>query len=91
MSDVSVIGLGAMGSALARTLLRAGHRVTVWNRTSTKTGPLARDGAIPARDPAAAVLASPIVLVCVDTTRSAARSSRQPTSDLPWPGGCWCR
>ena len=66
MSDVSVIGLGAMGSALARALLRAGHRVTVWNRTSTKTEPLARDGAVAARNPAAAVLASPVVLVCVD-------------------------
>ena len=30
------IGLGAMVSALARALLRAGHRVTVWNRTTTK-------------------------------------------------------
>ena len=43
MSDVSVIGLGAMGSALARTLLRDGHRVTVWNRTSSKTESLVRD------------------------------------------------
>lgn len=55
-----------MGSALARALLRAGDRVTVWNRTSAKAGPLARDGARVAADAASAVAASPIVLVCVD-------------------------
>jgi 3-hydroxyisobutyrate dehydrogenase-like beta-hydroxyacid dehydrogenase len=45
MGEVSVIGMGAMGSALARALLHNGHRVTVWNRTSAKAEPLARDGA----------------------------------------------
>jgi 3-hydroxyisobutyrate dehydrogenase-like beta-hydroxyacid dehydrogenase len=66
MSDVSVIGLGAMGSALAGALLRAGHRVTVWNRTSTKAEPLVRDGATLAPDPAAAADAAPVVIMCVD-------------------------
>jgi 3-hydroxyisobutyrate dehydrogenase-like beta-hydroxyacid dehydrogenase len=32
MSDVSVIGLGAMGSALAGALLKSGLSVTLWNR-----------------------------------------------------------
>ena len=66
MSDVSIIGLGAMGSALARALLRDGRRITVWNRTSTKAELLVRDGATLAPDPASAVVASPVVLVCVD-------------------------
>lgn len=39
MSEVSVIGLGAMGSALAGALLRDGHRITVWNRTTAKAEP----------------------------------------------------
>ena len=47
MSDVSVVGLGAMGSALARALMRAGHRVTVWNRTASKAEALVREGAAP--------------------------------------------
>jgi 3-hydroxyisobutyrate dehydrogenase-like beta-hydroxyacid dehydrogenase len=55
-----------MGSALARALLRDGHRVTVWNRTRTKAEPLVRDGAILAPDPASAVVGSPVVIVCVD-------------------------
>jgi 3-hydroxyisobutyrate dehydrogenase-like beta-hydroxyacid dehydrogenase len=63
---VSVIGLGAMGSALAQALLRDGHRVTVCNRTSAKAGPLVRDGAVLAPSAASAVGASPIVFVCVE-------------------------
>lgn len=66
MSDASVVGLGAMGSALTRALLQAGHRVTVWNRTSTKAELLVRDGAVLAADPSSAVVASPVLLVCVD-------------------------
>jgi 3-hydroxyisobutyrate dehydrogenase-like beta-hydroxyacid dehydrogenase len=65
-SAATVIGLGAMGSALARALLRDGHRVTVWNRTSAKAEPLIKDGAVLAPSAAAAVGASPIVLVCVE-------------------------
>jgi 3-hydroxyisobutyrate dehydrogenase-like beta-hydroxyacid dehydrogenase len=43
--DVAFIGLGKMGSGMARNLLRAGHRVTVYNRTRNKAEPLAAEGA----------------------------------------------
>jgi 3-hydroxyisobutyrate dehydrogenase-like beta-hydroxyacid dehydrogenase len=69
-SEVSVIGLGVMGSALVRTLLSHGYRVTVWNRTSAKAEPLVRDGAVLARSAAATVGASPIVLVCVENYKA---------------------
>jgi 3-hydroxyisobutyrate dehydrogenase-like beta-hydroxyacid dehydrogenase len=36
VADVAVIGLGAMGSRIARRLLDAGHDVVVWNRTKSK-------------------------------------------------------
>ena len=65
-SEAAVIGLGAMGSALARALLRDGQRVTVWNRTSAKAAPLVKDGAVLAPSAAAAVGASPIAIVCVE-------------------------
>jgi len=42
---VAFIGLGNMGGPMARNLLRAGHAVTVYNRTHTKAEPLAADGA----------------------------------------------
>ncbi|MEO6398197.1 MAG: NAD(P)-binding domain-containing protein [Tepidiformaceae bacterium] len=65
MSYVTVIGLGAMGSALAATLLKKGHAVTVWNRTAMKAAPLVEAGATSAQTPLEAVAASPLTIVCV--------------------------
>lgn len=73
MSDVSVLGLGLMGSALAQALINGGHKVTVWNRTPAKCDGFVKLGADSAGSVAAAVSASPITLVCVDnyqTTRA---------------------
>jgi 3-hydroxyisobutyrate dehydrogenase-like beta-hydroxyacid dehydrogenase len=53
--NVSFIGLGKMGSGMARNLLRAGHTVTVYNRTSSKAEPLAAEGARVSDSPAGAV------------------------------------
>jgi 3-hydroxyisobutyrate dehydrogenase-like beta-hydroxyacid dehydrogenase len=39
------LGTGRMGAALAGRLVEAGQRVTVWNRTPAKTGPLVARGA----------------------------------------------
>ncbi len=69
--QASVIGLGTMGSTLARLLLRDGYAVTVWNRTRDKADPLVRDGAVSAPNAAAAVAASPLVVVCVYDYRAA--------------------
>jgi 3-hydroxyisobutyrate dehydrogenase-like beta-hydroxyacid dehydrogenase len=43
--DVGFIGLGHMGTPMVRNLLKAGHRVTVYNRTRGKAETLAREGA----------------------------------------------
>ena len=43
--DVGFIGLGNMGQAMARNLVKAGHRVTVHNRSRGKADALAGDGA----------------------------------------------
>ncbi len=48
---VGFIGLGAMGRAMARNLLKAGHEVTVYNRTRARAEELARDGARVASSP----------------------------------------
>ena len=42
---VGFIGLGNMGSPMAANLLKAGHEVTVFNRTSAKAEPLVQQGA----------------------------------------------
>jgi len=60
--EVSVIGLGMMGSTLAQLLLRHGYRVTVWNRTSAKADPLVRDGAVLAPSVAARSVSKPTLI-----------------------------
>ncbi|MEV4179575.1 NAD(P)-binding domain-containing protein [Nonomuraea sp. NPDC049709] len=45
MSEVTVVGLGPMGSKMAETFLAAGHEVAVWNRTASKADPLVAKGA----------------------------------------------
>ncbi|MFJ9414592.1 NAD(P)-dependent oxidoreductase [Streptomyces sp. NPDC101227] len=63
--NVAVLGLGAMGTALADALLAAGHRVTVWNRTAARAdGPVER-GARRANTAAEAVAAAEVVIVCI--------------------------
>jgi 3-hydroxyisobutyrate dehydrogenase-like beta-hydroxyacid dehydrogenase len=62
---ISVIGLGDMGGTLARTLLRKGWQVTVWNRNPARMQPLVAEGAYPANDPTDAIAASPIVITCL--------------------------
>ena len=43
--DVGFIGLGHMGAGMAANLLRAGHRVTVYNRIPSRARPLVEQGA----------------------------------------------
>ena len=49
---VGVVGLGAMGSRMARRLLDAGHELVVWNRTAEKATDLVALGASAAKRPA---------------------------------------
>ncbi len=64
-TSVTVVGLGAMGSALARALLAAGHPTTVWNRTPGRTADLVEAGAVVAATLADAIAASELTVLCV--------------------------
>ncbi|MGW2491193.1 NAD(P)-dependent oxidoreductase [Streptomyces sp. NPDC001606] len=64
-TPVTVLGLGAMGTALARTWLAAGHPLTVWNRTPARAAALAAEGARVADDAAEAVAANTLIVVCL--------------------------
>lgn len=66
MSDVTVIGLGAMGSAIAAAFLNAGRATTVWNRSPGKMQPLEAAGANCATVCGAAIEASPVIVICID-------------------------
>jgi 3-hydroxyisobutyrate dehydrogenase-like beta-hydroxyacid dehydrogenase len=63
--NVSVIGLGSMGSGIARTFLDGGCRVSVWNRSREKVDALVSSGAIACDGPGDALDASTHVVVCL--------------------------
>jgi len=63
--QVSVLGLGAMGSALAAALVGAGYATTVWNRSADKASGLVARGATSAGTAGDAVRAGQLVIVCL--------------------------
>jgi 3-hydroxyisobutyrate dehydrogenase-like beta-hydroxyacid dehydrogenase len=62
---VTVIGLGAMGRALAAAFLAGGYPTIVWNRTADKADGLVSNGATRASTVSEALAASPLAIVCV--------------------------
>jgi 3-hydroxyisobutyrate dehydrogenase/2-hydroxy-3-oxopropionate reductase len=62
VSTIAVLGLGAMGSAMAARLLNAGHDLTVWNRTPGRDGGLISAGARRGETPADAVRDAEVVV-----------------------------
>ena len=66
--QIAWIGSGIMGAPMARRLLRAGHRVTVFNRTRARAQALAADGATVADSPTAAVRGAEVVFTMVPDT-----------------------
>jgi 3-hydroxyisobutyrate dehydrogenase len=70
---VAVLGLGIMGSGMARQLLAAGFEVAVWNRSADKAAPLVEAGARIAQTPGdAATGAVVVVAMLADDTVSRA-------------------
>ncbi|WP_371732312.1 NAD(P)-dependent oxidoreductase [Ruegeria sp. HKCCD6119] len=63
--QLAVLGLGNMGSALANCLLKAGHDVSVWNRTSEKAEVFAEAGATISSSPDDAIAASEFAIICI--------------------------
>jgi len=63
---VAFLGLGIMGHAMATNLVKAGHEVTVWNRTPGKLV----EGAGIAPSPGAASQGAEVVWLCVSDTEA---------------------
>jgi 3-hydroxyisobutyrate dehydrogenase-like beta-hydroxyacid dehydrogenase len=59
--DVGFIGLGRMGLPMARNLMKAAHRVVVWDRTPTRAEALRDEGAEIADSPAGACKADIVI------------------------------
>lgn len=63
--NLAFLGLGKMGSGMARNLIRAGHKLAVYNRSREKAEPLAKEGARVADSPADACRDAEVVLSMV--------------------------
>jgi|SRR6476661_2950642 2-hydroxy-3-oxopropionate reductase len=67
-TPLGFIGLGVMGAAMAKNLLKAGFRVSVHNRSRGKVDELVQAGAHDGGSPAGVARASDIILLCVPDT-----------------------
>ncbi|HWG65742.1 MAG TPA: NAD(P)-dependent oxidoreductase, partial [Streptosporangiaceae bacterium] len=64
---VAMLGTGIMGAAMARNLLSAGLRTTVWDRSPAATAALSQAGALVAASPAEAVRDAQVVITMLPT------------------------
>jgi 2-hydroxy-3-oxopropionate reductase len=65
---IGYAGMGIMGRGMAANLIRAGHDVTVWNRTAERAEPLRAAGASVAATPAELAASCDIIMTCVSDT-----------------------
>lgn len=84
---VALLGTGTMGAGMARSLLRAGLDVAVWNRSPAKAAPLAGDGATVCAEPDAAVRGADVVLTMLydaDSVLEVVRVAAPAMGDSVW-------
>ncbi|ESO02559.1 hypothetical protein HELRODRAFT_106726 [Helobdella robusta] len=62
---IGFLGLGMIGRGVVDNLLRSGHEVTVWNRTTSKCYEFTKDGALKGSTPAEVVQLCDITFSCV--------------------------
>lgn len=65
MAKISFIGLGIMGSGMVGNLIKAGHEVTVWNRSQEKYGDAQKAGAKTVSDPAQLLSGADFLMYCL--------------------------
>ena len=68
--QLGFIGLGIMGSPMAENLLKAGHALTVYNRSRAKAEALGERGATVAGSPAEVGRRAQIIFLCVGDTQA---------------------
>ena len=80
---IAFIGLGSMGAAMAANLLKAGHDLTVYNRTTEKADPLKALGATVATSAADAVRDATVVFTMVTDDAALEEITTGPEGILP--------
>jgi 3-hydroxyisobutyrate dehydrogenase-like beta-hydroxyacid dehydrogenase len=68
--QIAFLGLGKMGSAITRHLLKAGHKLIVWNRSVSHTEPLRAEGASVAASASEAVAQAEVAFTMVIDDRA---------------------
>ncbi len=81
-ASIAILGLGAMGRALAASLADAGYQVTAWNRTPGRAEQLASRGVVEAPSLNDAVLRADVVVVCLYDTESVYETLRPIAGEL---------
>jgi len=79
VAQYGFLGLGIMGAPMAANLIKAGHEVTVWNRTPDKCDSLVALGATRAINAAAVVAAADITFAMLADPAAAERVAFGPT------------
>jgi 3-hydroxyisobutyrate dehydrogenase-like beta-hydroxyacid dehydrogenase len=70
IKTISYLGLGTMGSGMASNLLKAGYKLSVWDRTAKKCAPFGNKGARIADTPADAVRDAELVMYCLSNDQA---------------------
>ena len=82
MAELGFVGLGTMGSTVAKRLLEAGHTVDGWNRTPEKAQWLVDQGMLAADSPRDAAERSEVVFAMVTDTKALDAVTRGPDGIL---------
>ena len=88
---VAVLGTGIMGSAMARNLISAGLRTTVWDRSSEATAPLADAGAVVAESAEDAIRDARVVITMLPTADAVESVIFAPGPAPFAPGAVWAQ
>jgi 3-hydroxyisobutyrate dehydrogenase-like beta-hydroxyacid dehydrogenase len=67
---IGFLGLGTMGEPIANNLRKAGHDVTVWNRTASKADHIVRKGGTLAATPRACAERRDLVFLCLSDEKA---------------------
>src|SRR4030088_905968 len=78
MATLSFLGLGNMGAPMARNLLAAGFKLTVWNRNPIRAAALVQQGALAASTVADASRADIVITMVADDSA---------LEEIVWKGG----
>ena len=87
---ITLIGTGLMGVPMSLNLMKAGHALTVWNRTSARAAPLVEAGATMADSPVDAVRGAEFVITMLsDGFASGALIDDPEVQAALSPGAIW--